>query len=349
MRVRRDPVQTRAALQAWFEAQHPAEDEVQVGELGGFDQGFSGDLLTCDLTYRRGGATRSDSVVVRLEPAASAQLFLEPRFEEQYRLMEVLAGRTSVPVPRPVAFESDPAVLGARFFAMQRLQGRTGMLGADWMDALGDEGRERTWWNGLAAMAELHRLDPDAAGLAFLAQPERGADPLEQQLQYYREYFAWARAGLPHPVVDIALDWLAGHRPAVLPPTGLVWGDAKRGNQLFTDDLRCSAVLDFEMACLGPAEEDLAWWLEGEHQTAEVYGYSSPTVKETVDRYSELLGRDIADIAFYMVFAALRIAVIRIRLYEMRAGDPDRGRPDIGDRRLARVLRTWAGLPDVRV
>ena len=38
----------------------------------------------------------------------------------------------------------------------------------------------------------------------------------------------------------------------------LVWGDARVGNVLY-EDFRPVAVLDWEMATLGPREMDVAW------------------------------------------------------------------------------------------
>jgi aminoglycoside phosphotransferase (APT) family kinase protein len=341
--VQRDLTQTQNAMQAWFEKCCAVGQDMRVGALQRFPQGFSGELLTFDLTYRKGHAERSDGMVVRIEPNTQYQLFLDTNFEEQYRVMEALFERTSVPVPRPIGFEADPAFLGARFYVTEKAPGETGMLGLEWMDAVGDQGREQMWWNGLATMAELHKADPQRLGLNFLDQPTRGSDPVDQQLNYYWEYYCWAKdGGSSHPVIEAAYEWLRRNKPLPLPPVGIVWGDAKRGNLLYTETLGCSAILDFEMVCLGPAEVDLAWWLEGEQQTAEALGLSSPTVEETTARYAELLGRELADITYYMVFAAFRLAVLRIKLYLLREGEENRGRPDDGDRRLARVLRKYA-------
>jgi aminoglycoside phosphotransferase (APT) family kinase protein len=334
-------------LQRWFDEHDVVGRPATVGELGGFEQGFSGELLTFDLICREDGAEHREGMVVRIEPDERSQLFLDPNFEGQYRVMEALSQQTSVRLPRPVGFEADPEVLGARFFVMERVPGRTGMLGMDWMNEIGEQGRERTWWNGLAAMAELHRTDLRGLGLDFLDQPVRGADPIDQQLQYYWEYLAWASRGESHPVMEAAYDWLRSAKPR-LPPVGIVWGDAKRGNQLFTENLEVSALLDLEMVCLGPAEEDLAFWLEGEHQTAELFGLTTPTIEETIARYGELIGRDIAGIGYYLVFAAFRIAVIRIKRYHLREGDPRRGEPDVGEKRLATLLATFAGGHGVR-
>jgi aminoglycoside phosphotransferase (APT) family kinase protein len=339
--VQRDLVQTRATIQRWLEQHHAIGQDLRVGELQRFPQGFSGELLTFDLTYRSGHVESKLGMVVRVEPSRQYQLFLDTNFEGQYRVMEALSRHTSVRVPRPIGFEADLDTLGARFYVTEKAPGATGMLGLEWMNAVGDRGREQMWWNGLAAMAELHRADPKRLGLDFLDQPTRGSDPIDQQLNYYWKYYCWARGGEPHPVIEAAYEWLRRNKPLPLPPVGIVWGDAKRGNQLYTEGLECSAILDFEMVCLGPAEVDLAWWLEGEHQTAEALGLSSPTVEETIARYTELLGRELADIGYYMVFAAFRLAVLRIKLYLLREGEPTRGQPDDGDKRLSRVLARY--------
>src|SRR5687768_10018036 len=41
----------------------------------------------------------------------------------EYRVMRGLAGRSAVPVPRPIAACEDPAVVGAPFFLMEALPG----------------------------------------------------------------------------------------------------------------------------------------------------------------------------------------------------------------------------------
>lgn len=71
---------------------------------------------------------------------------------------------------------------------------------------------------------------------------------------------------------------------------------------------------------------------------------SAPTVEETTSRYAKLLGREIADIGYYMVFASLRLAVLRIKLSILREGQPDRAEPDAGIPRLANVLARYAGI-----
>ena len=56
-------------------------------------------------------------------------------------------------------------------------------------------------------------------------------------------------------------------RPATEPPASLCWGDARIGNMLFHDDRSVASVLDWEMATIGPAEMDLAWYLASTSST----------------------------------------------------------------------------------
>lgn len=344
MKTTRDLEKARSIVESWLRARHPAGAALSVGPLVQAEQGFSGELLMFDVSYQVDGVDHVDGMVLRVEPGPENQLFLDTAFEEQYRAMDALARNTGAPVPTPVGFESDDAVLGSRFYVMSKSSGQTGALWLEWMAGLSEDELERTWWSGLEAMAEMHRADPKVAGLDFLEQPERGRDSLDQLIQYNREYYDWVREGETRVVIEAAYDWLVDNKPDPLPPVGFVWGDAKRGNLLYADDMSCTAVLDFEMMSLGPAEMDLGYWIEGEYQTAEMMGMKSPTVEETVARYGKLLGRDIANLDYYVVLAAFRIAVLRVKLWVLRAGEEFRGDRYDGDRRLALVLERVAGI-----
>ncbi|WP_264992128.1 phosphotransferase, partial [Mycobacterium montefiorense] len=52
----------------------------------------------------------------------------------------------------------------------------------------------------------------------------------------------------------------------------MCWGDARLSNAIFDDTGQIVGVLDWEQACLCPAETDFAWWLATRRQTMEVNG-----------------------------------------------------------------------------
>jgi aminoglycoside phosphotransferase (APT) family kinase protein len=154
--------------------------------------------------------------------------------------------------------------------------------------------------------------------VAFLDRPELGDSPLDQELSFYRGYFAWASEGARNQVIESAFEWLESHRPAEVGPTVLSWGDARIGNMIFADDLSVAGVLDWEMAALGRPEQDLGWWLFMHRQHTEGFGLPHPegfpTRTEVIARYEDLTGRSVCDLEYYEVLAALRGAVIMVRL-----------------------------------
>ena len=76
---------------------------------------------------------------------------------------------------------------------------------------------------------------------------------------YQRWYYDWARDGETVPLIERTFAALDKTRPAE-GPTVLNWGDSRIGNMMF-HDFAPAAVLDWEMAALGPAEVDVAWMI----------------------------------------------------------------------------------------
>ena len=135
-----------------------------------------------------------------------------------------------------------------------------------------------------------------------------------------------------------ALDWCRAHRPVTSPDPVLLWGDPRLGNLVVDDDRHVVAVLDWEMATLGPAEMDLAWYLALDAATAALTGRrvaGFPEAHETLALYERCGGRPVADLAWHEIFALTRALAISDRQARMRAGsrrgDRDgtgRSRPD---------------------
>jgi aminoglycoside phosphotransferase (APT) family kinase protein len=333
----RDLSEAATVLQRWLGTRLAPEGEVWVTDISRFPLGQSGDLLNLDAEILGSGGRATRGLVVRVEPQPAYQLFLDTNFEPQYRVMEAMARADGVPVPAAVGFEEDPSVLGDRFYVMERVAGEAGDSGLEWVKRLGPEKQSTMWATGLRAMAGLHRADWRGLGLGLLDDRDRGEDPVEQQLSYYAEYFDWVREGESRPIIEVAFDWLREHRPTRVHPS-ITWGDARPGNQLYTAFDHCSAIIDLEQVCLGTAESDLGWWCYVEDQRRRAFGVECPALDETVRLYGTLLERPVESIEYYLVFAALRIAVLRIKLHVLRAGQPDRYGKYDGDRNLAAAM-----------
>jgi aminoglycoside phosphotransferase (APT) family kinase protein len=147
-----------------------------------------------------------------------------------------------VRAPRVWAHDSDGHLFGTPAVLLQRLSGRGDAV--EYLRADPDLGRTRTLDLARAA-AELHAAAPAA----------QDYDP-GAQLAHWRGQFLASRLE-PHPALGWLFDWLADHQQAP-ERTVVVHGDFRVGNVLY-DGPRITGVLDWEMAHLGDAVEDLAW------------------------------------------------------------------------------------------
>jgi aminoglycoside phosphotransferase (APT) family kinase protein len=329
--------ETRRALAAWLARKIPSAGDIEIKSLGGPEEtGFSSDTLMFDFAWSEGGVRRRESVVVRLEPSGY-RVFPEYDITLQYKCMDVLRG-IGVPTPRMFWLEEDSAPLGMPFYVMERLEGRIPpdrppyhMDG--WMLEISEADRRKIWMTGLDAMAKVHNCDWEKLGFGFLDQPRYGKTGLDQQMNFYKEFLAWAMEGEPHPVCDRAIAWLEENRPSD-EPTRLCWGDARIGNMIFRDH-ECIAVIDWEMATLGNPVQDLSWYIYLDRHHGEGIGVERlaglPSREETVARWESRTGLSApADqVEYYEIFAGMRFAVIMVRVanqmkyYEQLPADSD--------------------------
>jgi aminoglycoside phosphotransferase (APT) family kinase protein len=317
----RDPEALRAALAGWLARKLDLDDgEVRVGDLDLPPQGFSNETAYFEASWPESGAARTESLVARIQPDGH-QLFLDADVLLQWRMMEAVAASSAVPVPPLFFAEPDASVIGSPFFVMGKVDGRVPTdlppyHAVGWMvDDLSPAERARLWCNGIDTLAGLHEIDRHER-FSFLDTPALGEAGLDQHLGQIENWHRWAAAGRPQPVVDVAMRHLRAHQP-VDTDVGVVWGDARLGNILFADDLSVAAVLDWEMAALGPGEVDLGWWLFMDRFYSEGLGVPRlaglPDRAATVAHYESRRGRVVRDLEYYEVLAAVRMAVVIIR------------------------------------
>jgi aminoglycoside phosphotransferase (APT) family kinase protein len=268
-------------------------------------------------------------------------------------LLRILA-QTQIPVPVVHWHEPDPAVLGAPFYVMSRVDGdvptdmppyHTG----GWVTEVSSAERERMWWSGVSVLTQVHALDVAALGLDFVDQTGCGPTGLRQRLAYYEHYLEWAYTG-EVPVAQAALAWLRKHRPAEASEPVLLWGDSRIGNIIYSAG-RTAAVLDWEMATLGQPEEDLAWFLLLDRHHSEGVGVPRlagfPGAAATIERYQQLTGRMLGHMDYYEVLSAMKFAVVMARIgqlfihYELVPPDNDFPYNNTATQLLAKIL----GLP----
>lgn len=239
----------------------------------------------------------------------------------EYRVLSVLHQVLST-APRAFLYESDPALIGAPFFVMERRHGivvrRTLPPQFDGMRA------PRRMSEALVdALVDLHAVDYAALGLSDLGRP---AGFIERQIAgWHRRWQRAQTAELPAMVQTHA--WLVENVPSTADHT-LVHNDYKLDNVMLAadDPGRVVAIFDWDMCTLGDPLSDLgallAYWSEpadppyfkkmASMPTGEL-GFASR--RELVERYATKSGRSLAQIEFYYALSLYRLAVILAQIY----------------------------------
>ncbi|MEU5901018.1 MULTISPECIES: phosphotransferase family protein [Streptomyces] len=317
----RDPEDLARRLSAWLDTRLPGAKAagVTVPE----SNGMSSETLLFTVEHPE-PPLRHCALRLAADPAAYT-IFPVYDMPRQYRTMRLVAEHTDVPVPRVLWLEEDPGPLGAPFFVMERVEGRVPpdvmpyTYEGNWLHAATDAERAHLEEASVRVLAHLHdQVPPEAA--SFLAPPGDGS-PLRRHVAAQRAYYAWVVDGLPRsPLIEGAFDRLDELWPRDEGDAVLNWGDARIGNIVY-DGFEPAAVLDWEMAAFAPREVDLGWtvYLHRFFQDLTVsFGQRGLPDFQRRDRveaaYARLTGHTPRDMDFYTLYAALRHAIVMLRV-----------------------------------
>lgn len=317
--IQRDLDALRTGIERWLDR--------SVGTLRRAAPGYSCETIVVD-----------DEIVVRLPPAGDG-IFPGYHLAQQGAVQDA-AGQAGVPVAGPCRVESDESFLGATFVAMPFIDGAIPgeLTAADpWLLALDDDGQRRTVWEGfIDVLATIHRTPTTGLELR---------DGLTAEVDWWDDYAQWSADGAPPAALVEVLAWCRSNQPTTVPPGGLLWGDVRYGNVIFDrSSLRPAAVLDWDMASVGPFELDLAWVLALDGVQAQFVSSPLPGFGDreaAIARCASNLGRTLHDLRWYEVFALVRASAIatRISVLQTRAGQRPMFAPG-GDPTLDAARRT---------
>jgi aminoglycoside phosphotransferase (APT) family kinase protein len=240
----------------------------------------------------------------------------------EYRVQDAL--RPSYPwVPTMVALCEDPSVLGADFYVMERVDGiiPRGRMARGF--GLSPRQNRTLCENVLDKLVELHRVDPEAAGLSSLGKgPGYCARQVEGWVERYQRARTWNV-----PSYRYVSAWLAEHTPRDV-ATCVIHNDFRLDNVVLDprEPTRVVGVLDWEMATLGDPLMDLggslAYWTQASddplfkmvgRQPSHLPGML--TRREMVDYYLGRTGHRQDAWVFYEIFGCFRLAVIAQQIY----------------------------------
>jgi aminoglycoside phosphotransferase (APT) family kinase protein len=326
-----DPTTLRTGITTWLATRLPhGSTAVDVTGIDAPDAtGHSSETVLFDAAWTDAeGTRRTDRLVLRTAPSGHT-VFPVYDLGRQYRVMELVRDHSEVPLPPLRWYEADPTWIGSEFLVMGRVEGqvppdRLPYTMDGWLLASSPEDQRRLQRSAVRALAAVHAVDWRSAGLDLLDQPRFGRTGLDQQLGEYRHFLAWGRGDHPHHFFHEVADWLQAHRPDPEPDPVLNWGDARIGNMVFRDH-EPVAVLDWEMATLGPREVDLAWFclferfFSAELDVPNLPGFA-PTEQVVAD-YCEDAGCEVGDLGWYTVWAAYRYALVFMRLCQAGHGE----------------------------
>jgi aminoglycoside phosphotransferase (APT) family kinase protein len=269
--------------------------------------GWSSEIV--GVTYDGG-----ERVVVRLPPIVAS--FPDDVLQPQARVLTALED-AGVPVPHVVAMERDTEFLGVPFLVMSFVVGR----------APGDAPGLDPWVAEAPATVQRHMHDRFVnllAAVHLVNWRRAGLDDVLRvgtatEVQYWTDYAHWAADGRPAVVLTDALRWCASTVPADEPAPSLLWGDARLGNVMYEATKKrrdVVAALDWELASIGPAEMDLAWYLALDALTVKVTGAPVEGFlprEGVIARHEARLGRTVRDLAWHEIFALARSVCINDR------------------------------------
>lgn len=227
------------------------------------------------------------------------------------------------PAPEVLLYCDDDSILGAPFYVMEPIHGvilrRNVPPGLDFPA----EKARRLSESFVENLVRLHRVDYAAVGLSDLGRPE---GYLERQVRGWIERYYGSKTH-DYPEVEKITAWLQGHKPSTS-AASLIHNDYKYDNIVLdsNDITKIVGVLDWEMCTIGDPLSDvgsaLAYWVDAGDPPDILETRWGPTSypgslsrAELVQRYAHRTGRNVSQMAFYLVFARFKIAVIVQQIY----------------------------------
>ncbi len=345
-RSARDTSGLPAALSQWLSTvmPTPVEPEVEV-ERGVDSNGMSSESIILTGRWTESGTSVQRKWVARVAPtAADVPVFAAYRMDHQYEVLRLVSALTDIPVPQVRWIEPTGELLGSPFFLMDHVEGVVPpdvmpyTFGGNWFADAPPAKQHELQEATVGVLAELHSIPNAASTFRFLTEVDPpGETALHRHFGWLRDWYRFAVADIGRSaLVERALAWLEDNFPAEVAAGEpvLVWGDSRIGNVLYRD-FRPVAVLDWEMATVGPRELDIAWLIFAHRVFQELAGLAGlpglPDVLREQDVraiYRRLTGVEVGDLRWFYIYSAVIWCVVFMRTGARRVRFGEIERPE---------------------
>lgn len=241
-----------SALAAYLTPRIPGCSDMVITNLLRIPGGASRETWMFDAAWNEGPDSRLGAFILRKDPPAS---LVESDRELEYAFYDAFRG-TKVPVPNMRWLEQDPAYLGGAFFIMERIVGCDSnthrIFEADYNDSR--DAIARQFYEILAA---IHAADWSSTDIPSVIDIPGVDDAWKRELAYWEGMIDRNEIS-PQPIARAAIRWLRANPPPAPARVGVVHGDYRVGNFLYTPK-GITGIVDWEMAHVGDPLEDIAW------------------------------------------------------------------------------------------
>jgi aminoglycoside phosphotransferase (APT) family kinase protein len=340
----RDLTALPEVMSKWLSTVLPggATPEITV-ESGVDSNGMSSETIILTGRWDEDGVRREQKWVARVAPTEQdVPVFSSYRMDHQFDVIRLVGEKTDVPVPPVRWLEPTGSVLGTQFFLMDYVDGRVPpdvmpyTFGDNWFADAPVESQRELQDSTVEVIAKLHAIPEPEKTFGFLNDGS-DSNALRRNLNWLKSWYQFAVPDIGRSaLVERSLEWLEANWPEDVAATDpvLVWGDSRIGNVLY-DGFRPAAVLDWEMATLGPREMDVAWIIFAHMVFQELAGLAGlpglPNVMREEDvraLYKDHSGVDLGDLNWFYVYSGaiwccvfMRTTARRVRFGEMEAPD----------------------------
>ncbi|MBX8688768.1 phosphotransferase [Mycobacterium sp. 20091114027_K0903767] len=345
-RSSRDVTTLPSVLSKWLSTVMPGGVTPEITVESGVDSnGMSSETIMLTGRWDEDGEPKEQKWVARVAPTADdVPVFSSYRLDHQFEVMRQVGELTDVPVPNVRWMDTTGEVLGTPFFLMDRVDGQVPpdvmpyTFGGNWFADAPLERQRELQDSTVEVLAKLHAIPDAAERFGFLSEIDPPGDtPLRRHFGWLKDWYEYAVPDIGRsPLVERALAWLEANFPedVAASESVLIWGDSRIGNVLY-DNFRPSAVLDWEMATIGPRELDVSWIIFAHMVFQELAGMAGlpglPDVMREEDvraTYRELTGAELGDLRWFYIYSGVIWCCVFMRTGARRVHFGETEKPD---------------------